>query len=98
MTEPRRQWVVDLWADDDPALRLGRAGLALEPVLETSEPVQDAPRRPEPVTLESTPTKASVAAPEESKRESRITELVGRVRAGDLSAVDMLRHLLDRQR
>jgi hypothetical protein len=78
----RRTWVYDPWADDDEAIVRMRDALALEP---TPEPVEAEPKPapiPEPV------------APEETKR-GRVAELVARVQAGDLSAVEMLRRLID---
>jgi hypothetical protein len=92
MTEPRRTvWSIlaDEWDPDHPAVRRGRD------ILRPSEPVQDALRRPEPLPAESEPTPEPVTAPEESMR-GRIADLVARVQAGDLSAVDMLRRLIDR--
>lgn len=81
---------VDPWDPDDPALQRGREGLA-SALQNRAEPVHDAPRAakdPEPVP-------EAAPAPVEPVR-NRVGELVGRVQAGDLSAVDALRRLLDR--
>lgn len=87
---------VDIWNDDDPAVQRVREALTLA-AQRRAEPVQDAPGRIEPVEVESTPAPEPVATPEESSaRQGRIQELIARVRAGDLSAVDTLRRLLDR--
>jgi hypothetical protein len=87
----RRTWVADIWSDDDPAMRRMRDALALAP---TPEPVQDAAQRPDPADVASVATPAP--APAEAPRENPVAALVRRVQAGDLSAVDMLRRLLDR--
>jgi hypothetical protein len=96
MTEPRRRtaWSVlaDEWDPDHPAIRRMREALALEPTPERPQPAQDGPGRPEPVAVAS----ESTPAPDESTRRNRIAELVARVQAGDLSAVDVLRRTLSR--
>lgn len=85
-----RRWVADPWSDDDPAIR------RMRDVLRGPEAVQDAPGRPEPAAVESEPTPEPVRPSEESTaRRGRIADLVARVQAGDLSAVDILRRLID---
>ena len=84
--------LADEWSDDHPAIARMRDALALQP---TPEPAQDAPRAEQPPTVESNPTSAPVEAPEESKR-GRIGELIARVQAGDLSAIEALRRALDK--
>jgi hypothetical protein len=86
----RSAWsaLADDWDPDHPAIARMRDALALQP---TPEPVQDAPGRPEPVEVASEPAEA----PPDPRR-GRIAELVARVQAGDLSAVDLLRRLIDR--
>ena len=71
------------WEDDDPALVRMREALALEaPAEAPPEPAPD-PVPPMPERLDP-----------EVKR-SRIAELLARIQAGDLSASEMLRRLLD---
>lgn len=95
MTERRRtSWsaLADEWDPNHPAIARMRDALALPP---TAEPVQDAPGRPEPEIVAS----GSPHAPEEPPappQRNRVAELVARLQAGDLSAVDMLRKLVDR--
>jgi hypothetical protein len=84
MSEPRRRWFVDIWDDDDPALARMRDALAPRPVAAPGAgglPV---------VAPESTPTPDRSAV----ERRSRVASLVQRIKAGDLSAVDLLRELL----
>ena len=79
------------WNEDrDPALRRMRDVLH-PPAPAAPEPRQKALRPPQ-----SAPE--PVAAPEPSTgRRERIADLIAHVRAGDLSAVDLLREVLDRR-
>jgi len=88
MTEPRRRrWFVDIWDDDDPAVRRLRDAIASRPV--------DAPGAPEPSKVAPDTTQAAEPAAEESqRRRGRIQQLVARLRAGDLSARQALEDLL----
>jgi hypothetical protein len=93
MTEPRRSvWgaLDDIWSDDDEAVARMRAVLKPPPVPEAPQPRQKAEvapdATPEPVT---TPSEAL-------SRRGRISDLIARVRAGDLAGVDLLRRALDR--
>ena len=85
-----RRWV-SIWDDDDPAVARMREVLKPPPLPEAPEPRQKALRPPQ-----SAPE--PVAAPEPSTgRRERIADLIAHVRAGDLSAVDLLREVLDRR-
>jgi hypothetical protein len=86
----RSAWsaLADDWDPDNEAIARMRDALALQP---TPEPVQDAPGPPEPVEVASEP-----AEPLPDPSRGRIADLVARVQAGDLSAVDLLRRLIDR--
>lgn len=78
----------DPWGDDDPAVRRGREALRLGMAPQTrSEPLE----RPFDTEVAS----ESIPEPDEAPRRNRVGELVARIKAGDLSAVDMLRRLLD---
>jgi hypothetical protein len=87
----RNAWsaMADEWDPErDPAQIRMREALALQPPLSPSRKPRDrrSPSRwrPEP------------AEPAPDPRRGRIAELVARVQAGDLSAVEMLRRLVDR--
>jgi hypothetical protein len=82
-----RGWFVDPFDDDDPAVRRLRAAIAPRPV--------DAPGACEPSTVapDATP-EPKRAADESQRRRGRIAQLIARIKAGDLSAVDLLRELL----
>jgi hypothetical protein len=82
-----RRWFVDPFDDDDPAVRRLRDAIAPRPVdaLGASGP----PR----VARDTTP-EPKRDAEESQRRRGRIAELVRRVRAGDLCAVDLLGELL----
>ena len=94
MNQRRSAWsaLADEWDPDHPAVALGRAALTLEGPPQTA---QDAPERPFQSEVASATTPEPQAAPDESRR-GRIADLVARVQAGDLSAVELLRRLLDR--
>lgn len=86
----RRTWSAnDIWDENDPALRRLREAIA------PRQPVPDAPGQAEPVEAVSEPTEPIAEPPSIPRRRDHIGELVARVRNGDLSAVDMLRKLLD---
>jgi hypothetical protein len=55
---------------------------------------QEAPGRPEPIEGDTGSCDPQPALPEPSKH-ARISQLVARIRAGDLSAVDALRRLIE---
>lgn len=91
MTERRRSaWGVlaDEWDPDHPAIARMRDALALTP---TEEP--RAPERPA-VASGSTLTAPRPATEETTARRGRIAQLVARLRAGDLSARQLLEDLL----
>lgn len=97
MTERRSVWgtVADLWDPErDPAQQRMRDALALG---SAPQPVQDAPGAAEPLVGAPVATRSYRAPQRPSKRE-RIAELVRRVKAGDLSAVDLLRRALGEDR
>lgn len=81
------RWVVDMFDDDDPAVRLGREALALRP---TEEPESATP----PPSGVTTAPDASEPVDGPLSRRARISALVARVQTGDLSAVAALRELL----
>src|SRR5262245_60155927 len=88
--EPRRPFVVDLWAewdpDPDPGLRRTRdAEEAFAAGYRAPQPEQEAPRAPQAAEAETTPARGP--APEESRR-GRVAELLALVRAGDRSAAE----------
>lgn len=101
MTEPRRRsvWSVlaDEWDPDYPALARTREAIASSPatLVDAPQTASQAPGRPEPVEVVSEPSTEYSAPPRTSDRR-RVGELVQRVRDGDLSAVELLRRLLDR--
>ena len=72
--------IADRWDDDDPAIQRMRDALALQAAPRTA---QNAPQRPPTVEV------ASVS------RHEAIGQLVRRIRSGDLSAVELLRRLID---
>jgi hypothetical protein len=77
----------DEWDPDrDPALRRMREALA--------QNAQEAGGRPEPAEPDSGSCDPQPALPEPSKQ-ARVSQLVARIRAGDLSAVDALRRLIE---
>jgi hypothetical protein len=85
---PRSAWGAfgDEWdRDRDPALRRMADALALN--------AQEASGRPERSEVEPGSCDPDPALPEPSKQ-ARVSQLVARIRAGDLSAVDQLRELL----
>ena len=86
---PRSAWSAfgDEWDPErDPALRRMRDALALN--------AQDRSGRPEPIEAERGSCDPPPALPEPSK-EARVSQLVARIRSGDLSAVDALRRLIE---
>jgi hypothetical protein len=83
---PRSAWsaFADEWdPDHDPALLRMRDALA-----------QDGPGRPERSEVEPGSCDPQPALPEPSKQ-ARVSQLVARIRAGDLSAADTLRRLIE---
>lgn len=77
----------DEWdPETDPALRRMRDALA--------QTAQEAPGRPEPLEADTGSCDPEPAIPEASKA-ARVSQLVARIRAGDLSAVDALRRLIE---
>lgn len=80
----RSRWFVDIWSDDDPAVARMREARAL------TSPLEAAPPEPAPDPIPPMPERLDP----EVKR-SRIAELLARIQAGDLSASEMLRRLLD---
>lgn len=69
----------DIFSENDPAVRRLREAIARKPLPEPVERPEAIDRRSEPVM----------------SRSARVSSLVARIRAGDLSAVDALRALLD---
>jgi hypothetical protein len=89
---PRSAWSAfgDEWDPDrDPALLRMRDALALN--------AQDGPGRPERAEVEPGSCDPAPALPVPSKqaKQARVSQLVARIRAGDLSAVDALRRLIE---
>jgi hypothetical protein len=80
---------IDPWSDDDPAVARMREALALRAV----EPAPDAR---DAIRVDDVTTPEPDEAPALPTRRERIAALVARVSAGDLSAVDLLRRLLDK--
>ena len=85
--EGRSGWSVfaDQWSDDDAAIKRMREALRA---------AETAPGRPEPIEAEPSSCEPDPALPEPSKQ-ARVSQLVARIRAGDLSAVDALRRLIE---
>ena len=82
---PRSGWYThDLFADDDPGIVNGRRPF------EVPRNVHPDPA-PEPLERPETPVPVQAA----TSRRDRVSALVQRVRAGDLSAVDGLRRALE---
>ena len=76
----------DPWSEDDPAVRRMRDALRA---------AQSGPAEPEPDSQAS----ASIAGhgpPPGPSRRARVSQLIARIRAGDVSAIDALRELVDR--
>ena len=92
----RRTWVaaLDPFNDDDPAIKWTRDTIAEHERRRVKEAL-------ERMGAEKAPTEAvdvtprPVVEPEPPPR-NRLAELVGRVQSGDLSAIDVLRKLVDR--
>ena len=89
---------LDFWDPDfDPALR--RTNEVIERAdKERAQRILEPPRAEIVPEVAPAPTPEPMAAPEESSRRERISQLIERVRAGDLGAIDALRQALDRQR
>jgi hypothetical protein len=94
VTEPRRRsaWraLADEWDPDHPAIARMREALKPPPVPEAPQPRQQAKVAPD-----TSPEPVEVPDPSLGRR-ARISDLIARVRAGDVSAVDLLRKSLDR--
>lgn len=98
MTDRPSRWRFDIWSDDDPAVRRVREAIASSPAMAADAPqtAQDAPERPFDIEVAPDPTPEPVEAPA-AERQGRVSELVQRVRDGDLGAIAALREILDRK-
>lgn len=98
MTDRPSRWRFDIWSDDDPAVRRVREAIASSPAMAADAPqtAQDAPQRPERVEV-AADTAPEYHEPPEAVRRGRVSELVQRVRDGDLGAIAALREILDRK-
>lgn len=77
---------IDMWSDDDPAIRRLRDALALRPA--------DVRGRADYAGVAADPTEDAVASLDPATRRERVAVLVRRIKDGDLSAVEPLRRLL----